>query len=207
MCLLSQNRFAEALQKNWKEGDVAATVMRAINEVVQPANKNGEEISHELVNENATAAMKKIESFPTSGYAIQLVLFGENHTSEKDHDRGNSIIKNLDSYPASLVVFERAMTQFYATSGLLHNHEIVREENLYKNELLGVLQARERSMVMAGFLVAYIAKKATPTNVILFFGEEHKNILEKYFDYFARHSNADWLLFKKRRFYVVRSLG
>lgn len=62
-------------------------------------------------------------------------------------------------------------------------------------------------MVMTGYLVACIARMSEPTNVILFYGEMHKDILDTYFDYFARHTNASGLLKEKRSYYVVRSLG
>lgn len=208
MNIISQNEFAKVFQENWNEQDTSKSIIKTINHFIPtPVVTVKEEVKKEEDDVNGVKATLAIKNFLSSGIYVQLVLFGEDHRSKKDHDRGNKIIEDMNQYPESLVVFERGMDTFYSTSGKLSKHTVVREDNLYANDLLSCLKAKKRSMVMAGYLVACIARISKPTNVILFYGENHRNILDQYFDYFARHTNANTLLQEKRRYYVVRSLG
>lgn len=207
MNMIAQSKFAEVLQKNWNENNVPLMIMKTINELVPTSAFDDTEVSKEFKEVNATVAMNKIRAFnPSAPNLIQLVLFGEDHTCEQDHDRGQSVIDKMKGYPESLVVFERGMEQFYNTSQNLTGHTIIREDNLYANPLLGCLRAAERSQVMAGYLVACIARMSASVNVVLFYGENHKDILERYFDYYARHTNAITLLNRNRMYFLVRSL-
>lgn len=206
MNIIAQSDFAKILQKNWNEKDVPLMVMNTINELI-PHTFEVDEIPKEFKEVNATEAMNKISAFnPSTSNIIQLVLFGEDHTCKQDHERGQTIIGKMKDCQESLVVFERGMEQFYDTSNNLRKHTIIREDNLYANPLLGCLQAADRSRVMAGYLAACIARMSSPVNVVLFYGENHKDILEQHLDYFARHTNADTLLNKNRKYYLVRSL-
>ncbi len=203
MKILAQSEFKKVFLKYFGDGKLDKTIIRTINHFVQCPFNGGTEIPHEFQVVNARDGMKTIRAFEPSSSDIQMVLLGENHQNDQDRQRGKFIIDNLDSCPESLVVFERKMTRFYDTAGKLSNHTIVREDNIYDTNIF--FDTTQRSMIMAGYLVACIAQMSFPVNVVLFYGENHRDILETYFDYFARHTAASFLLAKTRKFYLVRS--
>lgn len=180
MNMIAQSEFAKVLQQNWNENNVPLMIMKTINELVPTSGLGGTEVSKEFKEVNATVAMNKIRAFNSSvPNLLQMVLFGEDHTCQQDHDRGQTIINTMKDCPESLVVFERGMEQFYNTGQNLTGHTIIREDNLYANPLLGCLRTAERSQIIAGYLVACIARIQSSVNVVLFYGENHRDILEK----------------------------
>lgn len=205
--MIAQSDYAKALLRNWDADHIERMIFNAVHELVAPCCDAGAEREPERSNLDTAGAKAGIAGFRTSGARVQLVLFGEDHTDERDHARSLSFIRELDDagYPPSLVVFERGMADSYRTGGLLGRHTVVREDNLADNVLLQGLTHAERSMLVAGYLAACIATTAEPVNAILFYGEEHRDILDRYFDFFARHTDACFLLSFKRRYYVVPS--
>lgn len=106
----------------------------------------------------------------------------------------------------TMVVFERGMAY---PSPRITGH-IARETNLTTANAgdfgLG-LSPSQRSMVVAGYLVLCLAggDQNNIDKVILFYGEEHRDIILNYFEYFAAHTQADYLKKRIRTLLMIRS--
>jgi hypothetical protein len=167
---------------------------------IDPVNKD-----HKADTQPAIAAVQKLYASQTAGFN-SLVLLGEAHNNQQDQQRAIDFINamNNGTLNPTAIVFERGMN-YPAPAGF----NIIRESNLTTagggDFGLG-LSKKQRSMVVAGYLVLLHAggNQQDINRDFLFYGDNHTDIFSS-FDYFARHSAADYLLKEPRTFFHIRS--
>lgn len=165
---------------------------------------------------NVSSAIQKVYNGQVAG-TISITLCGETHNNQADTARANALIAQIaaGTFTPTFLIFERGMT-YALPAGF--GGAIARETNLTTvpagNFGLGLTSA-QRSMVVAGYIFLCLAggdqvfvPGAVPQPVIdkvfLFYGENHKDILDQ-FEYFARHSTANWLQNRARNLVLIRS--
>jgi hypothetical protein len=158
----------------------------------------------------ALSTVKKIWDPQTAG-SISIVLCGEAHDDASDQERAKTFITEMGNggLTPSLVIFERGMS--YSTQVI--NCDKAIETDMTTSTLrapsvdfgLG-LSGEERDMVIAAYILLCVAggNQNDIDKVFVFFGENHKAIL-KWFDYYARHSAADWVQKRNRNLLTIRS--
>jgi hypothetical protein len=171
------------------------------------------------------AAIKKVHDSQYAGY-ISLIVVGETHEKcPVDIQRTNDLIAQIGAQGGltpTFLIYERGMN-YAQPQGVA---AIAQETNLTTvlagNFGLG-LSAVQRSMVVAGYIFLCLAggeqfETVPPAvqnqpppqpqpvidKVILFYGENHKDILDC-FEYFARHSTANWLQNRPRQLVLIKS--
>ena len=128
--------------------------------------------------------------------------------SDQDRQRAAGLLQTMGGvvYPApDLVVIERGM-EF----DLPEIPATAREENLtgtLTNPQAGyALFPGQRSFMAAGYIFLCVAggDQNHHDRVVVFFGEHHQDIIT-HFEYFARHSSADWVQKRPRRYLIIPS--
>lgn len=141
-------------------------------------------------------------------HAIALAFLGEAHDSAADTARAKAIIAAISSETLELTlpIFERGMAEKYPSPKC--DAPIVREENL--TQIRGCdfrwgLSAKQRSMVVAGYLVLLLAggNQSPKEKVLLFYGDNHLDIIG-YFEAFAAIPAAAHLLKRPRLSMAIR---
>jgi len=164
---------------------------------------------------NVSSAIQKVYNGQAAG-SISITLCGETHNNQADTARANALIAQIaaGTFTPTFLIFERGMT-YALPAGF--GGAIARETNLTTVPAgdfgLGLTSA-QRSMVVAGYIFLCLAggpQVNTPAPVLpvidkvfLFYGENHKDILDQ-FEYFARHSTANWLQNRSRNLVLIRS--
>lgn len=215
MLQINQRQYAETFYNNLlglgiTTGNVRTAVIATINELVEPTSPLQflEKNKTTLKNSNYKHTLfniKKNHAALTPG-AISISFIGEDHSLSADKDRAEELLNNItiddDHF---LLAFERGLT--YSTSNM--PVLTVREENITRafNNNFGLdLNAEQRSLVMAGYITACLASgdQQTKDKVLIFFGENHHDILE-HIEYFAKNLQGQALLGRLRGQLLIRS--
>ena len=167
---------------------------------------------------SALAETKKLYDFAPDA-ALSLTFFGETHHYLPDERRVADYMDAIGGRveDPTLVVFERGMT--YTTNKIPCHY--VREESLttsanatgdYKyvyhdNWGMG-LTVVQRSMVVAGYVALSLAagSQDVKERVVIFFGDNHDDILTTHFPYVVRHATA-WMEHRKRTCLLIGTQG
>ncbi|WP_316803598.1 hypothetical protein [Pedobacter nototheniae] len=224
MKLISQGAYAQELFNNKvvnlgqpaTDKQVSAAVLKSVNDLIEGATNipKGADLPANATNNPANTTPATVQQLFTAQKATStsIVLLGESHTNAADHKRAEDYIAAMNSNPPTLkpglVVFERALT-YNAPKDI----SIVRESNLTTAKSNGgmvdfgiELSKAQRSMVVAGYLVLYVASgnQQDINRIVMFYGANHNDIYS-YFDYFARHTGAYYVVKETRDFYNIKS--
>jgi hypothetical protein len=226
MIQVAQGTYAQTLYNNGAgigtDKGVRKAVIKTIEDLkpaeqVVPGNPVDAEktVIGSYKTNNVLSAVRKIYNRQGAG-SISITLLGETHNNPTDTARANALIAQMaaGNITPTFLIQERGMTYAWPNP---YGGAIAREENLTTvpggNFGLGLTSA-QRSMVVAGYIFLCLAggpQVQTPppvTDVIdkvfLFYGENHKDILDQ-FEYFARHSTANWVQNRARNLVVARS--
>lgn len=216
MQIVPQGSYAQQLFDNGAgagtDSAVSAAIMRTINDLLPPATNipTGPDVDAVVVDHkpDTTKAIQDVQHLYNSQPAgsSSLVILGEMHTNHQDNQRALDFINAINNGTLNVdnVVFERGMN--YPTPA---NGNIIRESNLTTasgGNFGWGLSRKQRSMVVAGYLVLLHAggNQQDINRDLLFYGELHMDIFT-YYDYFARHTNAFYLLKEPRTFFGIRS--
>ena len=216
MQIVPQGSYAQQLFDNnagmGTDSAVTSAIMTAINNLLPPATNiptgpdvTAVSVDHKPDTKSAIADVQKLFTNQPSGTS-SLVLVGETHNDDRDKQRAVDFINTINSGQLSptQVVFERGMTYPAPSSG-----NIIREENLTTvsgGNFGWALNARQRSMVVSGYLVLLHGggNQHDINRDLLFYGAGHQDIFS-FYDYFARHTSACYLLKEPRTFFNIRS--
>lgn len=219
MNIIASQTFADKLMSyqgfSGKDGDLSSAIMRTINDLLTGATNvpAGNDVDATSVDQKAATA--SVQSALQSLYnrqgagSISIAIVGEDHSNATDQNRATTLIAAAQNgtINPTVLAFERGMT--YGVGGL--GQPIVRESNLTQpatnpNAWQG-LSAAQRSRVVAGYLALILAggDQNSIDRVLVFFGANHFDIVQNDFDYFARHSDAAYLLKRARTFMTIRS--
>lgn len=223
MIVVNQRQYAEILYKclsglgitglsaDARNGVVREAVLRAMNELVTPVYVSKYADENEIVVAgsrfpDALFAIKQSHASLDDG-SISISFVGENHNLISDKDRAQKLISQIfeEIGKPYLVVFERGLTYSVADSPV----EVAREENLttVTNVDFGMaLTCEQRSMVIAGYIVACLASGSQDTKdkVVIFYGENHCDIL-KNIKYFSKNLMGQVLLGRSIEYVFVAS--
>ena len=144
--------------------------------------------------------------------SISLTLVGETHRNDVDEARANSLIQEVvkDRLLPTVIVLERGLE--YQVGGV--SCQITREKSLTTILQNGAevdfgltLSAKQRSIVVAAYIYLCLASgnQNTADKVLIFFGENHSDILTSHFEYFVRHTTSTWMQNRPRSLMMVRS--
>jgi hypothetical protein len=216
MHIIPQGGYAQELYNNGAsagtDSAVSGAVLKTINNLLTaatnvPAGPDviATDVDHKADTQKALADVQRLYDNQLAG-SSSLVLLGETHNDHRDNQRALAFIGDIDNGNLNVtnVVFERGMAYPAPNNG-----NIIRETNLTTvagGDFGWGLSGKQRSMVVAGYLVLlHAGGNQQDTNCdLLFYGELHRDIF-KYYDYFARHTNAFYLLKEARTFFLVRS--
>lgn len=191
--------------------EVLNAVINTVNAVLVPATHAGTGASIPLVSQTYEAkANANIEETQDTFAAQQtgqtaIAFIGEHHRSADDKQRAEKFMIRVDKkeLQPTLIVLERGLKYNAPTYPA---DQVIREEDLTKG-FGQVLNSEQRSIVVAGYLVACIgsADQHDINKQLLFYGENHAPILTTYFDQLAEASAAAYLLKGKRTFLIFKS--
>jgi len=226
MIQVVQATYAQTLFNNGAGAGTDKTVRKAVMKTIEDLKPADEVVPGNPVDaektvigspktNNVLSAVQRIYNGQGAG-SISITLLGETHNNQADTARANALIAQMaaGNLTPTFLIQERGMTYPWPNP---YGGAIAREQNLTTvpagNFGLGLTSAK-RSMVVAGYIFLCLAggpQVQTPapvTNVIdkvfLFYGENHKDILDQ-FEYFARHSTANWLQNRSRNLVLARS--
>ncbi|MEL6140884.1 MAG: hypothetical protein AAFU67_04630 [Bacteroidota bacterium] len=217
MRIIAQQVYANELFDNHvssgSDSAVAKAVLTTIHNLIKDPTHipDGGEVDplRKNLDPNGARALVEVEALygQQPVRSTSLSLLGEDHNNQEDHIRALAFIAaiNQGKILPTVVVFERGMN--YPSP---QNVIIVRETNLttaYGVDFGFALTAKQRSMVIAGYLVLIAASgdQMDINKFLLFFGANHKDMLDQY-QYFARHT-ADYLLKEIRFLYFIESFA
>lgn len=207
---LADNGLAAAALAEVDDDTVRRAIVTTLNALVAgvanaPA---GPDLDPELVAPVGTPAQAIAAFFQNAPPAsISLAFLGEDHSSDADAARARTVIDAIsaEQIELTLPVFERGMAGRYPSPTF--DGSIVREENItqYRGCNFGFgLRARQRSLVMAGYLVLLLAggSQTSREKVLLFYGANHQDILAG-FDSLAAAADTTHHLLKRPRYLLV----
>jgi hypothetical protein len=224
MLLIAQSAYGQELFNNnvarlghaSTDKQVSAAVLKSVNDMITGALNipTGNDKAPDARDGRANTSIATVQTVYTAQQATStsLVLLGEAHNNQQDHQRAESYIAAMNTVPPTLtptlVVFERALN--YPAPGHV---PVVRESNLTQALSGGgrvdfgeELSRVQRSMVVGGYLALCVASgnQHDINRVMLFYGANHNDILT-YFDYFARHTAGYYVLKETRILFNIRS--
>ncbi|UZJ64612.1 hypothetical protein OKW96_20090 [Sphingobacterium sp. KU25419] len=224
MQLITQSTYAQELFNNQvvtlgqpaTDKQVSAAVLKSVNDLVNGATHipAGGDLPATTTSNPANTAPATVQNLYAAQAATStsIVLLGESHVNQPDHQRAEDYLAAMNATPPTLspnlVVFERGLT--YDAP----NHiPVVRESNLTTARSHGgfvdfgmELSRTQRSRVVAGYLALCIGSgnQQDINRILLFYGANHDDIYN-YVDYFARHTAAYYVLKETRNFFNIRS--
>lgn len=217
MQIVPAHQFEQQLFDNgaWALTDskISAAIMASINNLL-PAATNvpaGSDVSpvyidHKADTAKAIADVTYLFNNQPAG-SSSLVVVRDNYDNEHDQQRMQDFInaiQNIPPMPASVVVFGRTTgpTALPAPVFGVDEWELI-TKIVYKGRMLSPVQS---CMIMAGYLVLIHAggNQQNINRDIIFLNEGDEDFFHWY-DYYARHTNAYYLLKEHRTFFNVRS--
>jgi len=188
--------------------DLIAANPAAINKANPPAQDPTKVTGSSPKSKNVIADITKLYTQQVIP-SLSLSLLGEDHNNADDATRATDVIQGVAAatITATLLVFERGMAAKYPIPGVAQ--PIVREENLttvVAGDMGLGLTKSQRSVVVAGYIFLLLAggDQHTIDKVILFYGENHNDILTS-FEYFVRHTTCSWVQNRPRTMMFFRS--
>lgn len=224
MKLITQGSYAQELFDNKvvnlgqpaTDKQVSAAVLKSVNNLVNGATNipTGADLPANSTNNAANTTPATVQKLYNAQQATStsIVLLGESHVNQPDHQRAVNYLAAMNATPPTLspnlVVFERGLTY-----NAPNNIPIVRESNLTTAKANGgmvdfgmELSRVQRSMVVGGYLALCVGSgnQQDINRIILFYGANHNDIYT-YFDYFARHTSAYYVEKETRNFFNIKS--
>lgn len=113
----------------------------------------------------------------TKPNGIHVVMLGESHTDRTDTFRGQDVGKRLgvSPYVPTLVLYEKGLSGKYAIPSV-DRSVVVKEEDIAPHFGASI---KQRSVIVAGYLVSCLMKGLQNEKIVLFFGEEHQDIFTR----------------------------
>jgi hypothetical protein len=149
-------------------------------------------------------ANKVVQEYRDKKNEFKSFDFKRHNAALKDFSRAEllqDLGKSGTTFPkADLIVIERGLKKFYGLGG----SSVVREDDLLPAETFSI---RQRSLLVAAYLFfcAVAGGQQDDARVLLFFGEEHRDIID-FFEYFALYSDAHrWIRKLSRNYCLIPS--
>jgi len=195
-------------------------VLKAIDQLqakIKPGNKPVGDSSVAPRHEPVLSGQHSLHLQMTMGQAgrnlgaggIALVLLTEDHDHGEDKKRGRSVIAEVHSMFAlepTAIVLERKIG-YYVPKGFtgitIDEDDLTTSGGMKYGHGMGL---HVRSVVIAGyvFLCLAVGDQKSQEKILIFFGENHKDILE-HFEYFVQNSAADWVKLRPRSYTFIPS--
>jgi hypothetical protein len=134
---------------------------------------------------------------------VHVAMLGENHDDRTDKLRGQNIGRRLGVSPMqpSMVLYEKGLSGKYPVPNV-DASRIVKEEDIIPGFSPSI---RARSAIVAGYLALSIASDPGNQKIVLFFGEEHRDIFDMIELIASNTAGAASVLHRYRYYQLVRS--
>jgi hypothetical protein len=135
--------------------------------------------------------------------SLYICMLGEDHDDRTDKFRGQAIAKQLGVSPIqpTLVVLEKGLSPKYPMANV-DGAIVVKEEDICPHVGISI---KGRSTVMAGYLVLCALAGPSLEKIVMFFGEEHRDIFGMMEHIITNSAAAKPLAARYRYYHLVRS--